>query len=202
MDQDKIVALRWKYDLPMEFILYLGGFDCRKNVLLLIRSFSNVLKRLDTGIKLVLAGNPVSRNPRLFPDPRPLIEELGLQKDVILVGQVPEEEKPLFYSASTLFVFPSVYEGFGLPPLEAMACGAPVLCSNASSLPEVVGEAGYLFDPHNEHELTKSLVEVLGDDEKRARMVKEGLKQAASFSWDKVTDRTITIYRKLLEGSL
>jgi glycosyltransferase involved in cell wall biosynthesis len=126
------------------------------------------------------------------------VEALGLAGEVRFVGYVPAEVLPLWYSAADLFVYPSLYEGFGLPPLEAMACGTAVISSTASSLPEVVGEAGLLIDPADTEALAKAMEQVLSDTEMRKQMQSAGLVQAQNFSWERTARQTIESYRRAL----
>jgi glycosyltransferase involved in cell wall biosynthesis len=172
-------------------IMYSGTEEYRKNVPTLIKSFYKLKKRIPD-VKIVKVGRPgsgVGRNSILR-----LIDELRLQKDVVFVDYVPEEKLPIFYNSSDLFVFPSIYEGFGFPPLEAMACGIPVISSNAASLPEVVGDAGIMINPHDIDGFADAMYKVLTDDGLRKEMVDRGLKRASLFSWDKTAERTLKIY--------
>ncbi len=146
-DPAQIDAVRRKYNLPEKFVLYLGGYDQRKNVRVIIEAFARLRDLHAQGYRLVLGGVMLGADSEFFPDPRRIARDVGahggapLPDDAIqYLGWVDEADKPALYSSATLFVFASLYEGFGLPPLEAMACGAPVICSNASSLPEVVGD--------------------------------------------------------------
>ena len=175
-------------------ILYSGTEDFRKNVPSLIKAFYKLKKKLPD-VKMVKVGKPGCRlgRKKLLK----LITKLGLNKDVTFVGYVPEDELPLFYNSADLFVFPSIYEGFGLPPLEAMACGLPVITSNASSLPEVVGDAGIMKDPHDIDGFANSMYEVLTNDGLREDMIKRGLKRAKSFSWEKTAMKTLRIYEEI-----
>jgi glycosyltransferase involved in cell wall biosynthesis len=116
---------------------------------------------------------------------------------VLLTGYISDEDLPVLYSAATAFVFPSLYEGFGLPPLEAMACGTPVLCSNASSLPEVVGDAALLFDPEEPEAIAEALRTTAKDAALRERLRVEGLRRAAEFSWDRAARETVEVYRRV-----
>jgi glycosyltransferase involved in cell wall biosynthesis len=144
--------------------------------------------------KLILAGGLGWRYEGLFA----LVEELGLQDDVLFPGFIPYGELPLWYNAADLFVFPSLYEGFGLPPLEAMACGVPVIASHASSLPEVVGEAGSLVDPLDVEGLAGAMARVLGDGTLRTEMRERGLARAKQFSWLETAKGTATVYDRVL----
>jgi glycosyltransferase involved in cell wall biosynthesis len=126
------------------------------------------------------------------------VEELGLQDDVIFPGFIPEHELPLWYNAADLFVYPSLYEGFGLPPLEAMACGTPVVVSSASSLPEVVGDAGILVDPHRPEEWTEALFLLCQDAALRVDLGWRGQQRAQQFSWTRMARETIQVYQDVL----
>ncbi|MGC9082856.1 MAG: glycosyltransferase family 4 protein, partial [Anaerolineae bacterium] len=126
------------------------------------------------------------------------LRELGLEDRVRFTGYVPDEDLPALYSAADLFAFPSLYEGFGLPVLEAMACGVPVVCSNTSSLPEVVGEAGIMVEPHNVHALARAMGRVLTDEALRASLRARGLERAQRFTWEEAAKRTVEVYRQVL----
>ncbi len=140
---------------------------------------------------LVIAGAWDSR----YPEPRQQVEALELENAVRFLGPVPEADLPALYSGATLFVFPSLYEGFGLPPLEAMACGTPVIASNASSLPEVVGEAGILIDPHDVRALTEAMRRALTDEQLRKELQIKGLDRAKQFTWERAAQETLEVYR-------
>jgi glycosyltransferase involved in cell wall biosynthesis len=127
-----------------------------------------------------------------------LVEESNLGSHVIFPGYVPSDELPAFYSAADLFVFPSLYEGFGLPPLEAMACGTPVVASNASALPEVVGDAALMVDPYSVAALADGMRRVLADPALQAALQARGLKRAAEFSWTRTALQTLEVYKQAL----
>ncbi|MBS1252871.1 MAG: Mannosylfructose-phosphate synthase [Anaerolineales bacterium] len=139
---------------------------------------------------LVIAGR---EDPR-YPEARTRAAELALER-VIFLGQVAETDLPALYSGADLFVFPSLYEGFGLPVIEAMACGAPVACSNTSSLPEVAGDAAVYFDPINEDDIAESIRRALGDADLRESLSARSLEQAAKFSWERTAQLTLEAYR-------
>jgi len=122
---------------------------------------------------------------------------LGLTREVIFVDYITQLDLAYYYSSATLLAYPSLYEGFGLPPLEAMACGCPVVISNTSSLPEVVGEAGIMVNPYDTDSLAQAMRRVLTDDKLRDKMVRRGLEQAKKFSWEKTAEQTLEVYEKV-----
>jgi glycosyltransferase involved in cell wall biosynthesis len=191
-DPAERARLRSKYHLPERFVLYLGGFDVRKNVRTIVEAFSTLKQERAAGWKLVIAGGLPEVDTPLFPDPR-----IGADSAVLFIGQVAEEDKPALYSSARAFLFPSRYEGFGLPPLEAMACGTPVLCANSSSLPEVVGDAGVLLDPFDAAAWSRALAGVIGDDARWSALRASGLAQSAKFSWERTARETLEVYRSV-----
>jgi len=189
-NEKAIFNLRQKHDLPEGYILYLGINKPHKNLVRLVEAFAKV----KIGRKLVLAGK---EDPR-YREVHEVVKQLSLQDRVVFSGQVPEDDLPALYSGAALFVFPSLYEGFGLPLLEAMACGVPVVCSSTSSLPEIAGRAAVMVDPLDVSQLARALERVLGDSDLRASMRQEGLKQAAHFSWERTAKETLGVYRQVL----
>jgi len=187
----QLANIKRKYGLEDRFVLYLGGLDWRKNVARLIRAFA----RVNGPWQLAIAGESYSGRSALYPDLREIARGAGAEGRVKFLGIIGEEDKPALYSAASLFVFPSLYEGFGLPPLEAMACGTPVLCSNATSLPEVVGEGAMLFDPQNEDELSQALTSLLNNEALRSDLGQAGLRQALRFSWRRTAEETLAAYK-------
>jgi glycosyltransferase involved in cell wall biosynthesis len=185
----ELADFRQRKDLPEEFILYVGTLEPRKNVSSLIRAYA----QLDPDCPLLIAGGRGWMYEDMFRE----VERLGLEERVIFTGYVPPDELTLWYAAATVFVYPSLYEGFGLPALEAMACGTPVIVSNASSLPEVVRDAGIQVDPYRTDELAEALAEVLRSKAKHEQMRAAGLEQAASFTWEKAASQLARIYRSV-----
>lgn len=186
------------YGLPERFVLYLGGAERRKNLEMLVRAWArvvDVMRRHD--VKLVILADFPPPDP-LYPDVPGLIRALGIEKDVVLVPQVHEVDKPAVYRSALAFAFPSRYEGFGFPPLESMACGTPVLSSNASSLPEVVGSGGLLLDPDDESLWAESLIAIASSDRLRAELREKGVRNAARFSWRRTAEQTAAVYRRVL----
>jgi len=196
-DAQKLETIREKYNLPGEYILYLGGFDQRKNVATLILAFAKMVHNTSANAQLVIAGRLPTQNSAFFPDPRPMVERARLQDRVSFIGWVPEEDKPALYSEANVFVFPSLYEGFGLPPLEAMSCGAAVIASNRGSLPEIVGEGGLLVDPLDVDGLAAAMTALAEDKRRRRDLAAKGLDQAQRFSWQKTVAKTLEVYRSV-----
>ncbi len=187
----EVEEFRRRKGLPERFILFLGTIEPRKNLVRLLEAFSKVKRE---GVKLVLAGGlGWGYGPILAS-----MEKLNLKSDVLLPGFVPPEEKVYWYNAAEVFVYPSLYEGFGLPPLEAMACGTPVVASNAASLPEVVGDGGILVDPFDPDAMAEALSMLLSNPEERERLKGKGLRQAQKFSWEQMARETVNIYREAL----
>ncbi|HEX3032582.1 MAG TPA: glycosyltransferase family 1 protein [Bacillota bacterium] len=183
-----------KYGLSKPYILYIGGFSPRKNVKGLISAFKQILPDLQEDIQLALVG----RQAREFNELQVLIEALNLVDKVVWTGFAPVEDLPHLYSGARAFVYPSVYEGFGLPPLEAMACGTPTICSNTSSLPEVTGNACLTCSPYDVSELAEALYQVLTKPELRLELREKGLIRAAEFTWQSTAEETLKVYREFL----
>jgi glycosyltransferase involved in cell wall biosynthesis len=195
-DPAVLAEVRARYGLNERYILYLGGLDQRKNVPQLVRAFAHLYRQLgDPDLQLLIAGNPDKQSGSLFPDPRPVAADLGMTGQIIY-RFIEEEDKPAIYSAASLFVFPSLYEGFGLTPLEAMGCGTPVICSNRTALPEVVGDAAISLDPDNIHEMVEAMHSVLTNSELRADLHARSLQRAAQFNWHKTAAETIAAFEE------
>ena len=196
--QEQIKAARKQYGLGERYIFYIGGLDQRKNVPQLVRAFAHLQAQIgDPHLQLFISGNPDKQKGPLFPDPRPVAADLGMSGQIIY-RFVEEEDKPAIYSGASLFVFPSIYEGFGLPPLEAMACGTPVVCSNRTSLPEVVGDAAISVDPNDTHALVGAIRRVLTDEALHTDLRARSLERAKQFSWRKTAQETVAVYEEIL----
>src|SRR6202162_4883069 len=192
----ELIAQRYLVNYP--FILYAGAIRPHKNVVRIIEAFSALKSELQKehqfpDLKLIIIGDDLSSHPRL----RRTVVRSCVQKDVRFLGFVPIEVLRIFYDVAKIFVFPSLYEGFGLPPLEAMAHGTPVVTSNTSSLPEVAGNAALLVNPENVFEIRRGLQRVLLDPVLRARMKQRGYEQAQRFSWTSSVSRILEIYREV-----
>jgi len=194
-------AARARYGLGERYIFYLGGLDQRKNVPQLVRAFAHLHQQFDDpDLQLLISGNPDKQHGALFPDPRPVAADLGMTGQ-ILYRFIEEEDKPAIYSGASLFVFPSLYEGFGLTPLEAMGCGAPVICSNRTSLPEVVGDAAITIDPDNTQAMVEAMRSVLTNKELEADLRARSLQRAALFNWRKTATETVAAYEEAFSWS-
>ena len=188
-----MAALR-RYELPDFYVLYLGGYALHKNVMTLLVAYSSVARALGTDYPLVLAGSRPAETSAVFPDYDTAIKRLGLEEYVRWIGRVDEQDKPVLYRNAETFVFPSRYEGFGLGPLEAMSCGAPVVTTNSTSLPEVVGPAAFTVDADDAREMAGAIIASVIQENLRAELRQKGLEQAAKFSWQKTATETALIY--------
>ncbi len=190
---DRVQQFRQDKRLPDKFLLYLGTLEPRKNLMLLVQAFAQ-LKRVCPDAVLVLAGDIGWLADEIFA----VIESCGVKDSVVLPGYVAAEEKALWYAAATAFVFPSLYEGFGMPPLEAMACGTPVVTSNAAALPEVVGDAGLMIAPDDVSGWAAVLKRMWTDAADRAELADRGVKRAQRFTWQVTARQIVQAYRHLL----
>jgi glycosyltransferase involved in cell wall biosynthesis len=189
------MAIRQRYRLPTRYVLYLAGHDLRKNVASLVQAFS-VVAQADADVTLAIGGRLPDRDDPVLYDPRPLVEELRLTEDVQFIGWVDEAHAPALYRGAACAVFPSTYEGFGLPVLEALACGTPLVTSNASSLPELLGDAGFAIDPYDLDALAGAILACLVDESLAAELRRRGPEQAARFSWDETARETLAVYQE------
>lgn len=182
-------AVKERFGIRSAYILAVGVLQPRKNLARLVRAFGRIVD--ETPHRLLLVGKEGWATEEL----RRTIERERLGGRVQFTGYVPDADLPVLYAAADLFVYPSLYEGFGLPPLEAMACGTPVLTSNTSSLPEVVGDAAVLIDPTDEEAMAREMAALLHSPERRAGLRQAGLARAAQFSWEETARRTLAVYR-------
>jgi len=183
-----------RHGLEPPYILYVGSVEPRKNLLRLLQAYQR-LRQWSTRWRLVIVGarnywksSPIAR----------AVQDSGLQGCVHFTGYIPDEDLPALYSAADLFAFPSLYEGFGLPVLEAMACGTPVVTSNSSSLPEVVGDAALLVDPYDVEALAEAMRQILADPQLAEDLRQRGLQRASEFSWERTAQSTVAVYRQAL----
>ncbi len=187
-DPAVLETFRARKGLPEHFVLYVGTLEPRKNLTTLLEAYAEVAQR--QAAPLLVGGGKGWLYDAVFQR----LEALGLRERVRFVGYLDEAELPLWYAAATVFVFPSIYEGFGMPPLEAMACGTPVVASNTSSLPEVVGDAGLTVSPYDPAALAEAISRLLDDADLRQELRERGLRQVRAFSWRVTAERTLAAY--------
>jgi glycosyltransferase involved in cell wall biosynthesis len=192
---EKVAKTRARYSLPEGYILFVGSIEeQRKNLRRLLQAYA-LLREAGATPPLVIVGARKWKYKRIIEK----VSSINPEQHVILTGYVPEPDLPALYAGASVFVFPSLYEGFGLPPLEAMACGTPVVCSNASSLPEVVGDAAMTVDPYDVEALADAIRQVLSDANLRDELRGKGLKQARRFTWERTAWQTLAVYNEALE---
>jgi glycosyltransferase involved in cell wall biosynthesis len=196
-----LASVRERYGIGSRFVLYFGGFDLRKNVPRLIEAYGRLPASLRKEYQLVISGRYQHLGHPLYPDPREAVQRLGLDGQVIFTGQIREQDKAPLFSAATVFAFPSLYEGFGIPVLEAMACGTPVVTSNLSALPEVAGDAGLLVDPYDTEAIGNGIRTLLEEQPRREELARRGLERARLFTWQQVADQTLKVYRLVANGA-
>ncbi len=193
VDAVTVSAVRRRYGLPQRFILCISTIEPRKNLTTLLEAYA-ALRHDHPDVRLVIVGGKGWLFERFFER----LRSLGLEGEVVLTGYVPNEDVPALLNAAEVFAFPSEFEGFGLPPLEAMACGVPVVCSNAASLPEVVGEAGVLLPPRDVAAWVEALGRLLDDAQLGEDLRAHGLERASRFTWDAAARRTLDVYRSVM----
>jgi glycosyltransferase involved in cell wall biosynthesis len=192
-DEQLLRQVKERLGIDNDFILFVSTIEPRKNVRTLLMAYKQLLDNYHAEVGLVLAGE----KGWLFDEVFALVQELGLQERVRFPGRVSSEDLLGLYNAAQLLVHPAFYEGFGLPPLEAMACGTPVVVSNTSALPEVVGDAALLVDPTDEDSMAVAIWRLLSDKILRQQMIDKGLMRARRFSWKKAALETLDIYHRL-----
>jgi len=185
--------VREHYGIKGPFILYLGGYSPRKNLRTLINAYREIIRETAQPVDLVMVG----RDSKEQKDIQVLSELANLKRPVLWPGYVPTHHLPYFYNAAEIFVYPSLYEGFGLPPLEAMACGTPTITTGVSSLPEVVGDAAILVAPHDHCQLAQGIHNLLTNRELAIEYRKKGLDRVSRFTWTKTAQATAELYRQL-----
>lgn len=196
-DAALLEATRRKFDLKHPLVLSVGTLEPRKNHLGLIKAFYEVQKSQgSSAAMLALAGG----QGWLYEETQRTVAELKLENQVRFLGRVSELELITLYSLADVFAFPSFFEGFGMPPLEAMACGTPVITSNTSSLPEVAGDAAILVDPHDTHAMAEAIIHVLEDEQLQEELRQKGYLQAQRYTWTRAADKMLSVYQKLYKG--
>ncbi|RJP25479.1 MAG: glycosyltransferase family 1 protein [Candidatus Abyssobacteria bacterium SURF_5] len=194
-DTRRLDEVRLKYKLPEKFMLYLGNTRPHKNVKGLLESFARFvfLKEFPTAPVLVIAGV----KERFFPQLLPLLEQLRIEDRVIFLDYIPDEDLPCLLAMARVFAFLTTKEGFGLPPLEAMASGVPVIASTDAALPEVLGEAAVLCNPHDPRECAQGMLRLWEDEQLRSSLIQKGLERPKFFSWEKAARQTLAVYKEL-----
>ncbi|MFC1925769.1 glycosyltransferase family 4 protein [Chloroflexota bacterium] len=189
-NREYLEGVRDKYDLPSEFILAISSLQRRKNLPNLVKAFSLVKERPNVNHKLVIIGVPLWQNSSVFDE----INTSPVKDEIMWLKYVPEEDLPAIYNLASALAFPSLYEGFGFPLLESMACGCPVICSNTSSLPEIAGDAAVLIDPMSVEQLADGIISILSDDSLREDLTNKGLERASNFTWEKTAKETLNVF--------
>ncbi len=185
-----------KYNISGDFLLYLGGFSPRKNVKSILIAYSLIYKNLPKDYKIVILGPSKDDHSTL----NKLASSLNIKDKVIFTGFAPHDDLPRFYNAATVFIYPSFYEGFGLPPLEAMSCKCPVITSNVSSIPEIVGDGAILINPFDTDEIKNAMEKVLSDENLRNEMSEKGYERSKLFSWEITAKETLNVYKELYKS--
>lgn len=188
----EIAQVREKYGLPEQYILFVGSVEERKNLRRVLQAYGSIQHKVPH--HLVIVGPKKWKYAQILDT----LDALGLHDKVTFTGYADQQDLPVIYSGAALFVYPSLYEGFGLPPLEAMACGVPVLTSDTSSLPEVVGKAGVTVDPYNVEALAEAMHTLLTDPELRGTLSERGLMRARQFTWERTAQGILDVYQRLL----
>ncbi|MBU3194249.1 glycosyltransferase family 4 protein [Clostridium algidicarnis] len=186
------------FGIDKKFILYLGGFSPRKNVRGLIKAFKDMYKDLNDEYELVILGSLKDEGSLLLN----FAEEINIKSKIHFLGFVAEEMLPIFYNSCECFVYPSLYEGFGLPPLEAMSCGCPLISSNTTSIPEVVKDAGYLIDSKKSINISEALFKVLSNEDFKINLSKKALSRSLDFSWEITSKNTLDAYTKVANSCI
>lgn len=182
------------YNLKPGYLLFLGTLEPRKNIVGILKAYAQLPAELRQQHRLVIGGKKGWYYDSIFTT----VEDLKLQDEVQFLGRVPDEHLPTLYRNATIFLFPSFYEGFGLPPLEALACGTPVISSNVSSLPEVVGQAGLLIDPHNPDTIAQAMQQLLTDTKRYEQIKANTVQQADHFNWQQTAQATLAIFKQIV----
>jgi glycosyltransferase involved in cell wall biosynthesis len=194
--QEELRRLREKYRLPEQFAFYPANTWPHKNHVRLVRAWALLRQRTSVNCPLVLTGKAREGHGSFLAE----VEQQGLQQEILYLGYVPRQEMPLLYAAASLLIFPSLFEGFGLPVLEAMASGCPVACSNLTTMPEIAGGAALLFDPHSEGEIAEAAQRLIEDEETRQALRQRALERAQEFSWQKTARETLQVYSKAVQA--
>lgn len=195
-DPTEIQAVLERYGIRSPYLLHVGRVERKKNLRRTLEAFAGIKKRLTQPVQIVLAGTPGPGGEEVFQ----AVDRFGLKEDVRAVGYVSQEDLPDLYSGAMIFLFVSLYEGFGMPILEAMACGAPVLISNVTSLPEVAGDAAVQVDPLDVESMARQMFRLIEDASVREAYTRKGFERVKAFTWEKTARETLAVYQKALAG--
>lgn len=196
-DEKYLLSVKERYNISDKFILFVGRLNKRKNLTGLIRAFNILKEKMAISHDLVIVGS----KDYLPTEDETIINSSPYQNNIIFIGYVPAKDLPILYNLADVFVYPSFYEGFGLPCAEAMACGCPVVCSNSTSIPEVVGDAGILIDPQNIEEIVAAIFNVISNSSLRSEMIGKGLEQAKKFNWENTAKKTLEVIMNIDKAS-
>ncbi len=196
--RERDADVRAKYNLPAQFVLYLGGFDLRKQVNQLLLAYTYIVQAQGDEFPLVIAGKEPPWGTPVFPDMRKYAAELEIADYVRWIGYVDEADKPSLYRLARVFAFPSVYEGFGLPVLEAMACGTPVVANDIPVMAEIVGDGAFLVEAGSARAMAGAIIALLIQEPLRQTQINQGLAQATRFSWRKTAQATLEVYEQVM----
>ena len=194
-DLEPLQSICSRYGIGSQFILAVGNLQPRKNLLRLMAAYAS-LRASGQAVQLVIVGQAQWQSSTVYA----AVERFGLEKDVVFTGYVPDEDLVLLYNAARIFIYPSVYEGFGLPILEAMACGVPSIASSSSAMPEVAGDAALLVDPHQEEAMAQAMLRLLTDADLAEHLAAKGMAWVTQFSWRRTATETAAIYRAVQNG--
>ena len=195
-DLQKVQKFKEKYALGDQYILFMGAWNARKNIIRIIEAFELLKNEHGIKHKLVLAGKRAWKDEIIFEK----IKSSPFNSEIIIPGYLPYESVPVLMSGADMFIFPSLHEGFGIPPLEAMACGTPVITSGVSSLPEVVGDAGLLVDPYNVSDIASAMYRLISEPGLRETMIGKGLERARLFSWERTARTVLSVLEQTVQG--
>ena len=193
IDADHKTRVKVKYELPENYMLHIANKDPRKNTKKVLMAFNEYLKRTTNTQKLLMLGCKDADLKIMLND----MEAIDLYEHIIITGYVSDEDLPVLYQMSQLFLFPSLREGFGIPIIEAMACGVPVITSNTSSMPEVAGNAAHLIDPNKTDDIYEGMFKIMSDENYKNELIKRGLKRSKQFSWNSMASQVLEQYEQL-----
>jgi len=194
-DVEYLQHIREKYNLPEHYFFFLGNTDPKKNTKGVLQAYSAYVKKQGEDVKLLMLDYDETELVSLLQE----IGDPNLRKQIYLAGYVNNQDLPAIYNMADLFLYPSLRESFGIPMLEAMACGTPVITSNTSSMPEVAGDAALIVDPYNSKEITSAILDLINDKEKREQLIQKGLIRVRAFSWREMAKENLKLYNEVLE---